>query len=78
MLSKEREIFENIYNKRLDKIDELSKKKWLWWLNVTFNNTCLEIDFIEFKDPVAFLGSIKKREISIKKYGINKKNLINI
>ena len=28
LLSKEREIFKNIYNKRLDKIDELSKKLW--------------------------------------------------
>ena len=26
LLSKEREIFKNIYNKRLNKIDELSKK----------------------------------------------------
>ena len=26
LLSKERVIFKNIYNKRLDKIDELSKK----------------------------------------------------
>ena len=26
MLSKEIEIFKNIYNKRLDKIDDLSKK----------------------------------------------------
>ena len=26
LLSKEREIFKNIYNKRLDKINELSKK----------------------------------------------------
>ena len=28
LLSKEREIFKNIHNKRLDKIDELSKKLW--------------------------------------------------
>ena len=26
LLSKEREIFKNIFNKRLDKIEELSKK----------------------------------------------------
>ena len=26
LLSREREIFKNIYNKRFDKIDELSKK----------------------------------------------------
>ena len=28
LLSKEIEIFKNIYNKRLDKIDELSKTLW--------------------------------------------------
>ena len=27
LFSKEREIFKNMYNKRVDKIDELSKKK---------------------------------------------------
>ena len=30
LLSKEREIFKNIYDKRLNKIDELYKKNWLW------------------------------------------------
>ena len=34
LLSKEREIFKNIPNKRLDKIDELSKKNWLWWAEI--------------------------------------------
>ena len=28
LLSKEREIFSNIYNKRLNKIEDLTKKNW--------------------------------------------------
>ena len=36
----------------------------------------LETDFSELKDHVAFLDSIKKREILMKKHEINKKNLI--
>ena len=36
-LSKEREIFRNIYNKRLDKIDELSKKLII----VTWNSSLI-------------------------------------
>ena len=33
LLSKEKEVFKNNYNKRLDEIDELSKN-WLWWLEI--------------------------------------------
>ena len=57
MFSKEKEIFKNIYNERLDKVDELSKKIDY---NSTVNSTCLGTDFIELKDPVTFLDSIKK------------------
>ena len=63
MLSKEREIFKNIYKKRLDKIDELSKKIDYGDLKLIVNSTGLETDFSELKDP--FLDSIIKREISI-------------
>ena len=65
MLSKEREIFKNIYNKRLTKIDELSTKIDYGDLKFIVNSTGLENDFSELKDPVAFLDSIKKREILI-------------
>ena len=55
--------FKNIYNKRPDKIDELSKKIYYCHLKLIVNSSCLETDFSELKDPVAFLDSIKKREI---------------
>ena len=30
LITKEREIFKNIYNKIPDKLEELDKKNWLW------------------------------------------------
>ena len=65
MLSKKREIFKNIYNKRLNKIDELAKTIDYGDLKFIVNSSGLETDFSELKDPVAFLDSIKKRETTI-------------
>ena len=64
MFLKEREILKNIYNERLNKIDESSKKIGCDNLKFIVNSTGLETDFNELKDPVAFLDSIKKREKS--------------
>ena len=60
LLSKEREIYKNIYNKRLDKIDELSKKIDHDDLKFIVNSSDLETCFSELEDPVAFRDSIKK------------------
>ena len=65
LLSKEREIFKNIYNKRLNKIDELFQKIDYGDMKFILHSSGLEIDFSELKDPVAFLDSIKNCEISI-------------
>ena len=65
MLSKEREIFKNIYNKRLNKINELSKKIDYDDLKFIVNSSGLQTNFSELNDPAAFLDSIKNREISI-------------
>ena len=53
--SKEREIFRNIYNKRLDKIEELTKK--LDGNNLTFTtlSTGETVDFSKKNDPLTFL-----------------------
>ena len=45
LLSKEREIFKNIYNKRLDKIDELSRKIDYGNLKFIVNSTGLDNQF---------------------------------
>ena len=46
-------------------MDELSKTIDYGDLKFTVNSTGLETNFSELKDPVAFLDSIKKREILI-------------
>ena len=65
LISKEREIFKNIYNKRLNKIDELSKTNDYGDLKFIISSSGTETDFSELKDPVALLDNIEKREISI-------------
>ena len=66
LLSKEIEIFKNVYEKRIDKIGKLSKKNNYGDLKFIISSSGTENDFSELKDPVAFLDSIRKREISIK------------
>ena len=65
MISKEIEIFKNIFNKRLDKIEELSKKNNFNDLKVIVNNSGLETDFSGLKDHVTFIDDIKRNKISI-------------
>ena len=60
-----KEIFKNIYNKRLNKIDELSKTNDYGDLKFIISSSGTETDFSELEDPVALLDNIKKREISI-------------
>ena len=49
LLSKEREIFKNTYNKRLEKIDELSKKDDTENLKFIVNSSGLEDDISELE-----------------------------
>ena len=53
--SKEREIFRNIYNKRLDKIEELTKKIDGNDLIFTTLSTGETVDFTKKNDPLTFL-----------------------
>ena len=64
------EIFKDIYNKRLDKIEELNNK-------IDYNNLkyvveksgvkkdSVEYDFNKIKDPVTFLNDVEKGKLSI-------------
>ena len=61
--SKERGIFKNIYNKKLDKIEELSKKIDGDNLVHTIISTGKTNDFTKKDDPLTLLNKIKKREI---------------
>ena len=65
LLSREREIFKNICNKRLDKIEELSKKNDYNNLTYTAISSGEEFEFDKSEDPVLFLNDIKKGKISL-------------
>ena len=67
LLSKEREIFKDIYNKRLDKIEEINNKIDYNNLNYVVVGTGDEYDFNNLDDPLNFLNNIKKCKISMNK-----------
>ena len=67
LLSKEREIFKDIYNKRLDKIEELNDKIDYGNLEYVVVGTGDEYDFNNFDDPLTFLSNIKKGKILMNK-----------
>ena len=69
LLSKEREIFKDIYNKYLDiyndKIEELSNKINYDNLQYTTVNNKKTYDFSTLKDPISLLEAIKKGTITL-------------
>ena len=67
LLSREREIFKDIYNKRLDKIEELNNKIDYNNLNYVVVGTGDKYSFDDLDDPLTFLNNIKKGEISMEK-----------
>ena len=67
LLSREREILKDIYNKRLDKIEELNNKIDYNNLNYVAAVTGDKYSFDDLDDPIAFLNNIKKGEISMEK-----------
>ena len=65
LLSKEREIFKDIYNKRLDKIDKLNNKIDYDNLKYVAVNSNKTYDFSTLKDPISFLEEILKSTITL-------------
>ena len=65
LLSKEREIFKDIYNKRLDKIEELNNKINYDNLEYAVYSRKELINFSELKSPLILLDEIKKGIISL-------------
>ena len=82
LLSKEREIFKNIYNERLDKIEEINKKIGYDNLKYIVKTTGEEFEFFKSEDPLKFLNDIKTGKISLeeakKQTKKNNKIMINI
>ena len=77
LLSKEREIFKDIYNKRLDKIEELNNKIDYDDLEYVALNSGKIYNFSELKDPLTFLNEIKKSEISLQEAKDSQQNYLN-
>ena len=77
LLSKERETFKDIYNKRLDKIEELNNKIDYDDLEYVALNSGKIYTFSELKDPLTFLNEIKKGEISLEKAKDSQQNYLD-
>ena len=67
LLSRERKIFKDIYNKRHDKIEELSNKIDYNDLNYVVVGTGDKYSFDDLDDPLTLLNNIKKGSISMVK-----------
>ena len=63
LLSREREIFKDICNKRLDKIEELNNKIYYNNLNYVVVGTGDKYSFDDLDDPLTFLNNINKTTI---------------
>ena len=76
LLSKEREIFKDIYNKKLDKLEELNNK--IDYNNVKYitANNRSSYAFSEIEDPITFLNEIKKGEKSLEEAKITQENFL--
>ena len=65
LISKEQEIFKNIYNKRIDKIKELTEKMYDNNLVFATISTDKITNFSKKNNPLTFLNKIKKGEITM-------------
>ena len=77
LISKEREIFKDIYNKRLDKIVELNNKIDYDDLMYVIASSGKKFDFGSTKDPITFLNDIKKAKISLEEAKNKQQNYLN-
>ena len=65
LLSKERKILKDIYNKKLDKIEELDNKIDYNNLKYVVVNSGKTYDFCTLKDPISLLEAIEKGTITL-------------
>ena len=77
LLSREREIFKDIYNKRLDKIEELNNKIDYNNLKYVSVNNRTSYSFSELEDPLTFLNEIKKGETSLEEAKATQQNYLD-
>ena len=77
LLSKEREIFKDIYNKRIDKIEESDNKIDYNNLKYVVVNTGKKHDFSTLKDPITLLEEIKKGKITLEEAKNTQQDYLN-
>ena len=77
LLSKEREIFRDICNKRIDKLEELNNKIDYNSLNYVVLSGGDEYNFNKLDDPLTFLNNIKKGKISLNEAIEQQRNYYN-
>ena len=77
LLSREREIFKGIYNKRLDKIEELNNKIDYNNLKYVAVNNRTSYNFYELEDPLTFLNKIKKGKTSLEEAKAAQQNYLD-
>ena len=77
LLSREREIFKVIYNKRLDKIEELNNKIDYNNLKYVAVNNRTSYNFSELEDLLTFLNEIKKGEMSLEEAKATQQNYLD-
>ena len=75
--SKEREIFKDIYNKRLDKIEEMNNEIDYDDLDYAVLSKDMEYNFSIEKDPISLLNTIKEGEISLEEAKNRQKNYLH-
>ena len=76
LLSRETEIFKDICNRRLDKIEELSNKIDYNDLKYVSVNNRTSYSFSELEDPLTFLNEIQKGETSLEEAKTTQQNYL--
>ena len=76
LLSREREIFKDVYNKRLDNLEELNNKIDYNNLKYVILSNGSSYTFSEMKNPITFLNEIKKGETSLEEAKIMQENFL--
>ena len=66
LISKEREIFKNIFNERLDRIEEFTKNVHFDNLKYFTESGNIEIDLSAKEDTITFLNNIETNKITTK------------
>ena len=77
LILKEREILKDIYNKRLDKIEELNNKIDYDNLKYVVASSEDEYRFNKIEDPIALLNDINKGKISLEEAKDQQQNYYN-